>query len=59
MQNIHGPHEWVSVQDMARAAETCVTLVQLWNTSKDKPAAKEEDLDTRVSTEPDLVDWAG
>ena len=30
MQNIHGPHEWISVQDMARAAEVCVKLVQLW-----------------------------
>jgi tripeptide aminopeptidase len=30
MQNIHGPHEWVSVQDMARATEVCVRLAQLW-----------------------------
>ncbi|GGE47131.1 peptidase T [Primorskyibacter flagellatus] len=27
MQNIHGPLEWVSVQDMARAAELMLTLV--------------------------------
>ena len=32
MQNIHGPLEWVSVADMARAAEMCVTLAQLWAT---------------------------
>jgi tripeptide aminopeptidase len=32
MQNIHGPHEWVSVQDMARATEVCVRLAQLWAT---------------------------
>jgi tripeptide aminopeptidase len=32
MQNIHGPHEWISVQDMARAADMCVELVQLWGT---------------------------
>jgi tripeptide aminopeptidase len=32
MQNIHGPHEWISVQDMARAAKMCVELVQLWGT---------------------------
>ena len=30
MQNIHGPLEWVSVQDMARATEMCVKLAQLW-----------------------------
>lgn len=30
MQNIHGPHEWVSIQDMARATRVCVGLVQLW-----------------------------
>ncbi len=28
MQNIHGPLEWVSVQDMARATEFCLALVQ-------------------------------
>ncbi len=30
MQNIHGPHEWVSVQDMARATEVCIKLAELW-----------------------------
>jgi tripeptide aminopeptidase len=30
MQNIHGPLEWVSVQDMGRAAEVCIKLAQLW-----------------------------
>ena len=33
MQNIHGPHEWVSVQDMARATDVCIELAQLWSTS--------------------------
>ncbi|OYU39587.1 MAG: peptidase T [Pseudorhodobacter sp. PARRP1] len=28
MQNIHGPLEWVSVQDMAQATEFCLALVQ-------------------------------
>ncbi|THD71794.1 peptidase T [Thalassobius vesicularis] len=28
MQNIHGPLEWVSVQDMAVATQLCLTLVQ-------------------------------
>lgn len=30
MQEIHGPLEWVSVQDMARATEVCIRLAQLW-----------------------------
>jgi tripeptide aminopeptidase len=30
MQNIHGPLEWVSVQDMAKATEVCIALAQLW-----------------------------
>ena len=33
MQNIHGPHEWVSVQDMAEATEMCVELAQLWSST--------------------------
>ena len=32
MQNIHGPLEWISVQDMRRSAEMCVKLAELWNT---------------------------
>ncbi|MCC6628579.1 MAG: peptidase T [Chloroflexi bacterium] len=30
MQNIHGPLEWISVQDMARATEMCLALARLW-----------------------------
>jgi tripeptide aminopeptidase len=30
MQEIHGPLEWVSLQDMARATEVCIELAQLW-----------------------------
>jgi tripeptide aminopeptidase len=40
MQNIHGPHEWISVQDMARATAVCVTLAELW--SQAQPAAPNE-----------------
>ncbi|TDE37552.1 peptidase T [Antarcticimicrobium sediminis] len=29
MQNIHGPLEWISVQDMAVATELCLTLAEL------------------------------
>lgn len=30
MQEIHGPMEWISVQDMAQATAVCVNLVQEW-----------------------------
>jgi tripeptide aminopeptidase len=30
MQEIHGPLEWISLQDMARATEVCIQLAQLW-----------------------------
>lgn len=30
MQDIHGPLEWISVQDMNKATEVCITLAQLW-----------------------------
>jgi len=30
MQEIHGPLEWVSIQDMVRATEMCVKLAELW-----------------------------
>jgi len=31
MQEFHGPLEWISIQDMARATEMCVELAQLWS----------------------------
>lgn len=30
MQEIHGPLEWVSVQDMGRATRMCLKLAELW-----------------------------
>ena len=30
MQNIHGPLEWISLQDMVKATDVCLELVQLW-----------------------------
>ena len=30
MQNIHGPLEWVSIQDMAYATEMCIKLAERW-----------------------------
>jgi tripeptide aminopeptidase len=31
MQEIHGPFEWISIQDMARATELCIRLAELWS----------------------------
>ncbi|MCB0000804.1 MAG: hypothetical protein KDE56_33800, partial [Anaerolineales bacterium] len=30
MQNIHGPQEWVSLQDMQKSVQMCLNLLQLW-----------------------------
>lgn len=30
MQNLHGKHEWICVQDMQKAVDTLVELVQIW-----------------------------
>ena len=58
MQNIHGPHEWVSVQDMARAAEACIRLAELWRSTGPAPHAGGSD-ERRPHAEPAPVDWAG
>jgi tripeptide aminopeptidase len=59
MQNIHGPHEWVSVQDMSRAVEACVKLAELWcSVGKDAPIGARSD-ERRGQTESAPVDWAG
>jgi tripeptide aminopeptidase len=60
MQNIHGPQEWVSVQDMARAVEMCITLSQLWNISKSAPLTSAKRAgNAHPAADADLVDWAG
>jgi tripeptide aminopeptidase len=28
MQNVHGPLEWVSIQDMARATALCIRIAE-------------------------------
>jgi len=53
MQNIHGPHEWISVQDMARATEMCLELVRLWGAVRREPG------DGKATAEEGLVDWTG
>src|SRR5215472_2148591 len=59
MQNIHGPLEWVSVQDMARATEMCIALLQLWSTSHSTSKSEKRGADAALVPEADLVDWAG
>jgi len=34
MYNVHGPLEWASLQDMEKAVETCLNLVDLWAQEK-------------------------
>lgn len=53
MQNIHGPHEWISVQDMARATEMCLELVKLWG------AVRRERASATPPAAEGPVDWAG
>lgn len=58
MQNIHGPHEWVSVQDMARATGMCIELAKLW--SNTKPAGDGQTDGRRATADVGaLVDWSG
>ena len=39
MQEIHGPLEWISLQDMEKATRLCVELVQLWSGARE-PASR-------------------
>ena len=41
MQNIHGPLEWISLQDMRRATEVSIELAKLWTSARAKaPTAR-------------------
>ena len=56
MQEIHGPLEWISLQDMARATEVCIKLAQLWAASRAGRGAT----GTRPESQADTgaaVDW--
>src|SRR5262249_23244802 len=60
MQNIHGPLEWVSVQDMARATEMCIRLAQLWSSEQGASAgAQHHGARTAPAAPEDPVDWVG
>jgi tripeptide aminopeptidase len=60
MQNIHGPQEWVSVQDMARATEMCIELAQSWSRATSAGAVARHVGERQAPVETGiLVDWAG
>ncbi|MCI0363673.1 MAG: peptidase T [Phycisphaerales bacterium] len=60
MQNIHGPHEWISVQDMSRAAAMCIELAKLWSKTPSAAASPEKADQRKAATDAaQLVDWAG
>jgi tripeptide aminopeptidase len=60
MQNIHGPLEWISLQDMTRAAEVCIKLAELWSSVKKTATAAKHagDGKSRADAE-NVVDWTG
>ncbi len=58
MQNIHGPLEWISVQDMVRATELCVALAQLWSVEGRGTAAGSH-MDERTSPPIRNRPWTG
>ena len=57
MQTIHGPLEWVCLQDMARATELCVELVQLWS-GVARPASTVGEANAPADGN-GAVDWVG
>ena len=59
MQNIHGPQEWVSVQDMAHATEMCIKLAELWSGVKVAGSAAKQAGERKGPPEMAPVDWAG
>jgi tripeptide aminopeptidase len=60
MQNIHGPLEWVSVQDMARATEMCVALARLWSGEERGATSGSHHGDRPLPADTESpVDWVG
>jgi tripeptide aminopeptidase len=59
MQNIHGPLEWVSVQDMVRATEMCITLAQLWSGEHSAEPASHMVQQHALAETGKPVDWSG
>jgi tripeptide aminopeptidase len=56
MQEIHGPLEWISLQDMAAATEVCLRLMQLWAAESSEHHAQ---LTRGLQVAAPIVDWIG
>ena len=56
MQEIHGPLEWISLQDMAAATEVCIKLAQRWAAEPGRQHAQPSR--SLPAAEP-VVDWTG
>ncbi len=59
MQNIHGPYEWISVQDMARATDVCIELAERWSHVKVAPTSAGRAGAGKASEGMAPVDWGG
>jgi tripeptide aminopeptidase len=59
MQEIHGPLEWVSLQDMSHAAEMCLKLAELWSTVKTAPPEHRADRRKATLDAAARMDWSG
>jgi tripeptide aminopeptidase len=60
MQSIHGPQEWVSIQDMARATFMCIELVQLWSNAARKAAVAHDTDERKIPVDSEVPpDWSG
>jgi tripeptide aminopeptidase len=60
MQQIHGPLEYVTVQDMARATEMCVMLAQLWSEERRATPAEYAIGDPSLGGDREPIeDWVG
>ena len=56
MQEIHGPLEWISLQDMARATEVCIRLAQRWAVVEPGEAKPKRGPESQADTGA-AVDW--
>ena len=56
MQEIHGPLEWISLQDMARATEVSIKLLQLWAAARPGEPMAEHGPESPADTGA-AVDW--
>jgi tripeptide aminopeptidase len=60
MQDFHGPHEWVSIQDMTCAAVMCVALAQLWSNEHTAAPHGEHVGESAMPASSDAItDWVG